>query len=176
MWTPGMAQALLVSTDTMRAWAWGLRRISMCSIPGSLKSSVKLPLPRMRRSSSTRLTRAPSPPTEISSTAMSPLPLLLASGVDGGPRGRHLPRRPLHGVDDALVTGAAAEIARDGPPDVPGGRLGADLQQCRRRQHHARRAKPALQPGLRCEALLEGVQLVRPAQAFDGGEPMPVSL
>src|SRR5688500_2506841 len=145
----------------MRAWAWGLRRISMWSIPGSLKSSVKLPLPRMRRSSSTRLTRAPSPPTEISSTATS---------------GLHLPSRPLDGVDDVLVAGAAAEVSRDGPPDVVLGGVGGVLQQGRRRQHHARSAEPALEAVLLREPFLDGVQLARPAQAFDGGELMPVGL
>src|SRR6185369_14592771 len=144
-----MAQALVVSTDTMRAWAWGLRRISMWSIPGSLKSSVKFPLPRMRRSSSTRLTRAPSPPTEISSTAI---------------HGLHLPGRPLDGVDDVLVAGAAAEVPRDRPPDVVVGGMRVVLQEGRRRQHHARRAEPALQAVLLLEAFLDGVQLARPAQ------------
>ena len=38
--TPGMSQALLVSIDRMRACASGLRRISMCSMPGSTMSST----------------------------------------------------------------------------------------------------------------------------------------
>src|SRR3982751_6291609 len=132
-----MAHAFVVSIDRMRAWAWGLRRISMWSIPGSLKSSVKLPLPRMRRSSSTRLTRAPTPPTAISSTAMVRSP----SGADGRAGRGHLPGRPLDGLDDVLVAGAAAEVSRNGPADVLLAGVGGVLQQCRRRQHHARRAE-----------------------------------
>ena len=38
--TPGIFQALLVSIDLIRACASGLRRISMCSMPGSTMSSV----------------------------------------------------------------------------------------------------------------------------------------
>ena len=38
--TPGIAQALLVSMETIRACATGLRRISMWSMPGSTTSST----------------------------------------------------------------------------------------------------------------------------------------
>jgi hypothetical protein len=38
--TPGISHALLVSIDLILACATGLRRISMCSMPGSLMSSV----------------------------------------------------------------------------------------------------------------------------------------
>jgi len=38
--TPGIFQALLVSIEEIRACASGLRRISMCSMPGSTMSSV----------------------------------------------------------------------------------------------------------------------------------------
>ena len=38
--TPGMSHALLVSMDVIRACASGLRRISMCSMPGRVMSSV----------------------------------------------------------------------------------------------------------------------------------------
>ena len=40
MCTPGISQALLVLIDLIRACAMGERRISMCSMPGSLKSST----------------------------------------------------------------------------------------------------------------------------------------
>ena len=39
-WTPGISHALLASIDLMRACGSGLRRISMCSMPGSTMSSV----------------------------------------------------------------------------------------------------------------------------------------
>src|SRR2546423_6474008 len=147
----------------------------MWSIPGSLKSSVKLPLPRMRRSSSTRLTRAPSPPTEISSTAMVRLLALWASGVDSGAF-RHPPCRPLHGLDDVLVAGAAAEVPRDRPPDVVLAGIGVVLQEGRRRQHHARRAEPALQAVLLAEPFLAREDPAGPAEALDGGEVVPCGL
>jgi hypothetical protein len=38
--TPGICHARLVSIETIRACASGLRRISMCSMPGSTMSSV----------------------------------------------------------------------------------------------------------------------------------------
>src|SRR2546429_9009788 len=120
----------------------------------------------MKRSSSTRLTRAPTPPTAISSTAMVPSP----SGADGRAGRRHLPGRPLDGLDDVLVTGAAAEVPRDGPPDLVLGGIGVVLEERRRRQHHPRRAETALQAVLLLEALLDGVQLAGPAQPLHRGQ------
>jgi hypothetical protein len=37
--TPGTASAAVVSIDTTRAWACGLRTSTPCSIPGSVKSA-----------------------------------------------------------------------------------------------------------------------------------------
>ena len=37
--TPGWASALLVSIETMRACAYGLRRMAPCTMPGNLMSS-----------------------------------------------------------------------------------------------------------------------------------------
>src|SRR5687768_1265812 len=136
----------------------------------------------MNRSSSTRLTRAPTPPTAISSTAMmlllggsrrlyqgdAPAPRA-PSGTDGRASRRHLLGRPLDGLDDVLVAGAAADVPGDGPADVLLAGVRVVLQERRRRQHHARRAEPALQAVLLLEAFLDGVQLARPAQALHGG-------
>ena len=47
-------QALLVSIDLIRACASGLRRISMCSMPGREMSSTKTPWPRTNLASSLR--------------------------------------------------------------------------------------------------------------------------
>jgi hypothetical protein len=38
--TPGSASAAEVSIELIRAWATGLRRTDMCSIPGSAMSST----------------------------------------------------------------------------------------------------------------------------------------
>jgi len=37
--TPGVRSAALVSIDTMRAWACGLRRTAPCSMPGQAASA-----------------------------------------------------------------------------------------------------------------------------------------
>ncbi len=39
-WTPSRASAFEVSTETIRAWGWGLRRIFPWSMPGRAMSSV----------------------------------------------------------------------------------------------------------------------------------------
>src|SRR5262245_11145993 len=38
--TPGRASAWLVLMERIRAWAWGLRRIMPCSIPGNWISAL----------------------------------------------------------------------------------------------------------------------------------------
>ncbi|CAB4850595.1 unannotated protein [freshwater metagenome] len=38
--TPGSASAAEVSIETMRAWAYGLRRMALWSMPGRLTSST----------------------------------------------------------------------------------------------------------------------------------------
>ena len=38
--TPGWLAAALVSTDLMAAWAYTLRRMAACAMPGSQMSSV----------------------------------------------------------------------------------------------------------------------------------------
>jgi len=37
--TPGIARAASESIDTIRAWAWGLRRTAPMSMPGNAKSA-----------------------------------------------------------------------------------------------------------------------------------------
>src|SRR5262245_47929606 len=115
----------------------------------------------MKRSSSTRLRRAPTPPTEISSTGIGRL---------------HLPGRPLDGLDDVLVTGAAAEVPRDRPADLFLCRVGVVLQERGDRQHHPRSAEPALQPVLLLEPFLDRMELARPAQPFHRGDLVAIGL
>ena len=133
----------------MRAWAYGLRRISMWSIPGSLTSSAKLPLPRMKRASSFRRTVRRCP---FRRHYFSP-------GRRIGRHLSHMRRRVLHRLDDVHVAGAAAEVPADGPPDVVVRGIGVVLQQRGGSQHHSRRAEPALQAVLLAEGLLDGMQL-----------------
>src|SRR5581483_2855634 len=113
----------------------------------------------MKRSSSTRRTLAPSPPTEISSTDIGSL---------------HLASRPLDGLDDVLVTGAAAEVPRDRPADLVLSGIGVVLQQRGARHHHPGRAEAALQAVLLLESLLDGMQLARPPEPLHRGELVAV--
>src|SRR5680860_67861 len=119
----------------------------------------------MNRSSSARLMLLPSQlSTRSSSTAMSLSLLfelvevrLLRSRVDA--LGFPLLRRPLDRLDDVLISRAATQVARQRPADLffVGGRI--VLEQRRRSEHHAGRAKAALQSVLFFESLLERVQL-----------------
>src|ERR1700742_3048087 len=111
----------------------------------------------MKRSSSTRLRLAPSPPILISSSAdISGLPEL------GG--------CPEDGFDDVLVAGAAAQVAGQRPAHVLLGRVGVLVEERLGGQHHARRAEAALQTVLLPEALLQRVQLAGTSQALDGAD------
>src|SRR5262245_54492296 len=128
----------------------------------------------MNRLSSTRFRLAPSPPILISSRACV-VTMMLPSGSACGLR-PHLLSGPQHGLDDVLVAGAAAEIARQGPPDLVLGRVWVLGQECRRGDHHARRTESALQAVLVLEALLDRMQLARAGQTLYRRDLMPVGL
>src|SRR5215472_18532543 len=98
----------------------------------------------MNRLSSTRLRLDPSPPILISS-----------SGCDTSGLPSELLGRPQHRLDDVLVAGAPAEVAGQRPADLLFGRIRVAVEQGLGREHHARRAEPALQPVLLLEALLQ---------------------
>src|SRR5580700_5294496 len=106
----------------------------------------------MNRLSSTRLRLAPSPPILISSSAC-------VTSVSSGLFGAELLGGPEHRLDDVMVAGAAAEVARQRPPDVLLGRVRVLVQQLPGGHHHARGAEAALQPVLLLEPLLQRVQL-----------------
>src|SRR5215471_5411108 len=108
----------------------------------------------MKRGSSRRLMLAPN--SLAVAMVVPPLP------------GRHLLGRPLDGLHDVVIAGAAAEVALEPVPDLALGRLGIALEELRRRHDHARRAEPALQPVLLPEALLDRVQLAVLGHALDG--------
>src|SRR5215471_19736018 len=100
----------------------------------------------MNRLSSTRLRLAPSPPILISSsacdTALSRLrqpSVLAARGPPGSAgRGPELLRGPQDRLDDVLVAGAAAEVARQRPADFFLGRIRAGVQERLGGHHHPR--------------------------------------
>src|SRR2546428_9161972 len=110
--TPGILSALDVSMLLMRACAYGLRAMSRYSIPGSFTSSTYLPLPRMKRASSLRLTLEPMPPisTDIWGLHFRRL--------------AQLARRIIDGLHDVHVAGAATEVAGDRFADLQLGRRG----------------------------------------------------
>src|SRR5437773_11728854 len=109
-------------------------------MPGSFTSSTYLPLPRMKRASSLRLTLWPLPP--ISTAISLRLPF------------RGLAHRLCRVVDrlhDVHVAGAAAEVPGDGLADLHLGRLRVRGEERDGRHHHSGRAEPALQPVLLVE-------------------------
>src|SRR6185312_4395168 len=79
----------------------------------------------------------------------------------------HLGSRGLHSADDALVAGAAAQVARKRDPDLVLAGSGVAVEQRLRRDQHARRAEAALHPALGEELALERVQLLVFGQALD---------
>src|SRR5438445_4422277 len=81
------------------------------------------------------------------------------------------------GSDNALIAGAAAEIARDRDANLLLGRIGIVAQEFDQRRQHARRAESALQAMIVAERLLQGVHLVgRWRDALDGQDLVTVRL
>ena len=83
-------------------------------------------------------------------------------------RGGELLRRRLHGLDDVLVAGAAAQVAGDAVADLLLARVRVLLEQPVGARHHAGRAVAALQAVLLVERLLQRVQHAALLEAFDG--------
>src|SRR5262249_5832176 len=75
--------------------------------------------------------------------------------------------RVQHGVDDRLVAGAAADIARDGAHRVLTARFRIARQQAGGRHDHAGRAEAALRGEAFKESFLDGMQPLRRRHAFD---------
>src|SRR5262245_37538826 len=115
----------------------------------------------MKRASSLRGTEWPTPRTSV---ALISAPLL------------HRRARALHGLDDVLIPGAAADLAGDRGTDVLLRRARVLGEQRHRRQHHPRRAEAALKAVLRAEGLLDRVQRAALHQSLDRGDPAAVGL
>jgi hypothetical protein len=82
----------------------------------------------------------------------------------------------LHGDDDILITGTAAQIAFQTVANLGLGRIGVALQQIVRAHNHARRAKAALQAVLFPKRSLQRMQIAVLGQAFDRGDLAAVRL
>src|ERR1700724_1461256 len=98
--TPGLSRAAEVSTLTIRACAYGLRRNATYSIPGSWMLSVHWVFPVINRASSERLRAVP--------TSVMARHLVVAHLVSGGPDRPH----------DVLVAGAPAQVALQALTDL----------------------------------------------------------
>src|SRR5262249_15068131 len=135
--TPARARARLVSMRAMRACGCGLRSTAACSIPGSFTSSVYVARPARSFGSSRRGTSLP-----IQRRCAMAMAISSASRRGCGHARRGQPDR----VDDALVSGAAAQIGRDRLADLLLARRGMVPEQLVREHQHARRAEAALEP------------------------------
>ena len=102
----------------------------------------------------------------------------LSSGSAGGLRlgAAHLVGGPQHGLHDVLVAGAAAQVARERPPDLVLGRVGVLVEEGLGGQHHPGRAEAALEAVLLLEPLLQRVQLAGAGEALDRGHLVAVGL
>src|ERR1044072_1813602 len=119
----------------------------------------------MKRGSSLRFMEWPMP-----QILASVLGLLMVSPL------AHLLGRVLHGLHDIDVTGAAAEIPRNGLADLLLARVLVLLEQRARRHQHARGAESALQAVLLGEALLHRMELAALLQPLDRGDLRAVGL
>src|SRR5262245_58986198 len=84
--------------------------------------------------------------------------------------------RRLHGLDDAVIAGAAAQHGRDPLTDLGLGRLRVRLEEVERGHQHARRAEPALEPVVLVEGLLQRVEPTIAHEPLDRGDPRAVGL
>ena len=85
-------------------------------------------------------------------------------------------RRQPDGVEDLLIAGAAAEVARERLADLVVARIRAAGEQVRRRDDEPRRAEAALDGARLDEGLLHAVQAAALGQALDGDHLVAVGL
>src|SRR5262245_25103205 len=81
-----------------------------------------------------------------------------------------------HRLDDLVVSGAAAEVARQPVADLGLAGIGVSLEQGPGRHEESGRADAALQGGVLEELLLQGVQGLARRHALDGLDPPPAHL
>src|SRR5204862_4016233 len=134
----------VVSTRRIAACPWALRNSSMCSACGGARSAVYFTSPRSIAGSSRALRASPTPlpATPLSAIALPALP--------AGDRQR--------GPDDAVVPGAAAQVAGQCGTHLRLVRCRVAGQQLAQGDHHAGNAEPALCPVLLPQRGLQRVQ------------------
>src|SRR4051812_34153476 len=82
----------------------------------------------------------------------------------------------LHGLDDVVVPGAAAQVSGDRLADLELARVLVPLEERAAGDHHAGRAEAALQRVLLGEAFLDRMELAALLQALDGRDLAAVGL
>src|SRR2546423_4270813 len=142
------------------AWANGLRTKPTHSIPGSVMLSTNLARPVISSASSLRSWLVPT--NLVDSVTLISLPSRARDG--------------LHGLDDVVVAGAAAEVAFEPVADLVVARSRVLVQEARGRHDHPRRAVAALQRMVLVERLLHGVQPTVRGQALDRRHVVTVRL
>src|SRR3954467_9262260 len=155
-------------------------------------SSTYRPWPVMNAASSLRRTRAPIPlpvsdgagsgggscgdsPWKLVSSAADTAGHLLHETLRAADDAARL-GSGLHGRDDVLVAGAAAEVPLQPLADLLLGRVRVLLQEADRRHDHPRCAEAALQAVLLVEGALDGVQLAVLHERLDRLHVAPVRL
>ena len=89
----------------------------------------------------------------------------------------HLRTRPLHGLDDIVITGATAQITGDAPTDLILCRVVVVFEEFHATHDHARRAEAAMQPMVFLEPFLEWMERTTlGSQPLDGSDAVPVGL
>src|SRR6202521_6059694 len=127
----------------------------------------------MKRASSLRLRDVPTPSSfssrssSVWSPGMAQLPWMGATGVSGGGLRRQFFRRRLHGLDDVLVPGAAAQVAGHPVADFLFRGIRVFLEQAVRTGDHSRGAEAALERVVEVKRFLQRVQLARLREALD---------
>src|SRR5690242_18724609 len=133
-------------------------------MPGILMSSTYVAVPVIRRGSSRRRMRLP---TSFSVFVIVGVAMGLCSNRLG---------RGSHGVDDVLISGAAAQVAFQPVPDFLFTGIRIAFQDLLGGHDHAGRAKTALQAMLVPESFLHLVELAVGGQALDGEDLRAVGL
>src|SRR5262245_29002666 len=142
----------------------GERTTRMCHWSAKETSAAKRPRPSSSSRSSRRGTERP-------------MNFCFLSGIHlGFVSLAHFFRRSTNGLDDVLITGAAAEIGRQNIKQVAVADIGFALEHAHCQHQKARRAEATLQAMVIHECLLHGMQLCAVRQSFDGADLLAIGL
>src|SRR5579883_2375885 len=148
-------------------------------MPGSLRSAVYFARPVTLSSASTRGSRWPTTTVSTIFTLHLVAPRCAAESFSCLDSLVVLPcREPLagrqHRLDDLLIAGAPAELARERKPDLLARWSRVRVQQCLGREDHPGRADAALQAAVPHELLLQRMQTTVTREPLDCREFPPL--